>query len=438
MGNAERRRPERSGRVSAAWRSGGQAKVQEAAENPGCATAEGIDAEKVAWGGCGSRLRQRRGHGAAEAVSLLRPQSSSSSSSRSRNQDSLEMDTKHSYIRSEERRRPQAPCASLHRADSTPWHDQGRSLLWAGSPRRNTCHAVQLCRSLLPAPGSSELGGTQMPVPAGDCHHCRSIKSARPSCKAWPDVQHSQQSNKVRTGPKMRALDCLTTLRRVVARLVIPTSLSSTINNHASHALGKAAKPSPSLAQLLHFAHAFDWTQHLSLSTENLREVPNSLGTPLLAHPYPPLTQWICLLAARYGPWRLLLATCPSTSNLKHEDQHTALCKLACIPSTSADLVIVQPNSSTPALSSVRAGHNSVLEESFASALRILPPSSSQGSTKNAPGCKSMESRKLLAGLDMSSGTYPHAFHYSARRCYARLEVPTTCCFVKHPRRTLC
>ena len=42
--------------------------MQEAADDPGCVTTEGIDAEKVAWGG---KLRQRRG--ATEEVSLLRP-----------------------------------------------------------------------------------------------------------------------------------------------------------------------------------------------------------------------------------------------------------------------------------------------------------------------------------------------------------------------------
>lgn len=41
-----------------------------AAENPGRETAKGIDAEKVAWGGCSGRLRR----GATERVSLLRPQ----------------------------------------------------------------------------------------------------------------------------------------------------------------------------------------------------------------------------------------------------------------------------------------------------------------------------------------------------------------------------
>lgn len=41
--------------------------MQEAADDPSRATAQGIDAEKVAWGGCSGRLRRRRG--ATEEVS---------------------------------------------------------------------------------------------------------------------------------------------------------------------------------------------------------------------------------------------------------------------------------------------------------------------------------------------------------------------------------
>ena len=56
-GNGERITPGYSNCVSAEWSFGGQARVREAADDPGCATAVGIDARAVVVPGYGSAAR---------------------------------------------------------------------------------------------------------------------------------------------------------------------------------------------------------------------------------------------------------------------------------------------------------------------------------------------------------------------------------------------
>jgi hypothetical protein len=113
-----------------------------AAKNPGCETAKGIDAEKVAWGGC-SGIRQRRGHGATEEVSLLRPHAAAIESGIGNCAEQYR--AKHRGCRAENRRRKQARRASLHEAGAITWRRRGTGCL-----RRTTYHGVE-------SPGSHPL-----------------------------------------------------------------------------------------------------------------------------------------------------------------------------------------------------------------------------------------------------------------------------------------
>lgn len=72
-GNGERITPGHSNCVSAEWSSGGQARVQEAADDPGCATAVGIDTKRKRLSYQVTAARR----GATEGLTHLAPASSS-------------------------------------------------------------------------------------------------------------------------------------------------------------------------------------------------------------------------------------------------------------------------------------------------------------------------------------------------------------------------
>lgn len=113
-----------------------------AAENPGRETAKGIDAEKVAWGGC-SGMRQRRGHGATEEVSLLRPHAAARESGIGKLRSRAVQSTNTGAVGQKTGVANRRDVRRYTRQEHSLGADEGRSFSQAGCLRRTTCHGVE-------------------------------------------------------------------------------------------------------------------------------------------------------------------------------------------------------------------------------------------------------------------------------------------------------
>lgn len=124
------------------WRSSERAK---AAKNPGRETARRIDAEKVAWGGCSGRLRQRGG--ATEEASLLRPHAAARKLGVESNCAAEQHRARNTGITGAVGQKTgvdnRRDARRYTRQEQSLGADDGRSFSQAGCLCRTTCHGVK-------------------------------------------------------------------------------------------------------------------------------------------------------------------------------------------------------------------------------------------------------------------------------------------------------
>ena len=118
-----------------------------ATANPGRETAKGIDAEKVAWGGCRG-MRQRRGHGATEEISLLRPHAAARESGNGELRSRAVQSTNTGAVGQKAGVVKRRDVRRYTRQEQSLGADEGRSFSQAGCLRRTTCPGVESPRYL--------------------------------------------------------------------------------------------------------------------------------------------------------------------------------------------------------------------------------------------------------------------------------------------------